>query len=215
MKYCYKIVNSLSNHSGVIDTKASINKNRTNRYNELVRYFQYIYEFSYEKKMPIGQITNDLSPYEFFIPVIMIHIDNDYFPFIERIKQIQEEINFDWSKREFSHFIEYIFEKVRLQLNEEMNLNLPSRFESSYFFESKDNCRKYVQEKNLSHVKIIKVEILNSEYLLKLDNSLLNYFPNDLNAVDLENQAKKYWLGETSENSFYEIIFQGRYKVLK
>lgn len=97
---------------------------------------------------------------------------------------------------------------------------LPDRFESNYFFQSLNDCKKYIQELKLisrnfpkSNFKIIEVEFIKTINCHIGDNRLLSNFENEYTSMNFYKQAIDYLQNKHTSDPLKEIVFQGDYKI--
>jgi len=120
--------------------------------------------------------------------------------------------------REFRYFNDYILEEIGMKLTSESNL-LTSRYEALYLFKSESDSMRYLEQlpKSITSVPIylLKIELINKEYLEQFDNNWLNQFDHSFTAKDYENQAKDFLSRKKSKTPLYEVLFKGEYKVVE
>lgn len=210
--YYYKVVENKMSIGEIIDTNSNINSYRYFRHKELIRFFDKVYEFSNEYNLPIIFILND-----HYRDKSERAINNliKRFKYIRKLRILKKEMrkyNFQIDTQGYL-FIDYILEKTRLLLEKNENLILPSRFNSSFFFEKVDDCKIYIKTFQNKLLNIIKVEFVEELSLKRFDNNLLSFSPSFI-ASDYENQCKTYLLEILLENPLIEVVFQGKYKII-
>lgn len=212
-KHYYKLVANAPTVGSIIFTQEMVDNTRVKRYSMLTNLFEQIYNCSKEYELPIGEIVFHIKAS--FCKRRKYKIEN------LELRQCINEIRKESSRqhfrvmREFRWFNDYILEKAKTEIFNELGLILPNRFESSYFFETIEDCFKYYFSlPRKFHVKIIEVEIIEQKILKKFDNKLISEFQDYYTSVDFYNQAKLFLLGEISETPLFEIVFEGKYKVI-
>lgn len=212
MKYYYKIVQGFNPVGEVIETNNCIDKNRVIRNNALKTCFQKAYNFSMEFNLPIVLVLNEF----------LLKSNQFQNSFIKRIKYLlksrdlvkeMKKGNFSMTN-EYYLFIDFVLEKERRKLEIEGKHILPSRFKSSFFFESEADCKEYLSQSQNLDLHIIKVEFIEEKLLKKFDNNMISEFPNEFTAIDYDFQCKQYLNGVLSDNPKIEVVFQGKYKVI-
>lgn len=206
-KFYYKIVENLPRIGKTIYTNRKFDRKRIKRQKKLDTFFELIYTYSINKNIPVAAILNEISPYQ--IPTAEDYeIDNIL------VIKLLEEVNknkFQWLNEE-RFFYDFVLTKAKKKIEKEKIEIFPDRFKSHYFFENLNDCYEYMRYKGNGN--IIKVKVLNEIVSKKLDNKLSNTFKDDDSAEDLLKQAEFYLLGGVSINPIYEIIFQGKYKII-
>lgn len=212
-RYYYKIVSFKTYEGQILSTQERVDFIRAKRYSRLINLFEQIYNCSKEYELPIGNVL-------FLINVGFLkrrknRINNlELEKCINNIRNESSKQHFKISK-EFRWFNDYILEKAKSELQNELGLILPNRFESGYFFESIEDCCKYyynLPKKALA--KIIQVEFTEQISLHKFDNKLITEFQDYYTSDDYYNQAKLFLIGGTSATPLFEIVFKGKYRVL-
>lgn len=102
---------------------------------------------------------------------------------------------------------EEIFEKIRLEINP----NLPSRKKSIWMC-YKNDLSKWWEILNTYKKKIFKIEIYSEKIFIADEHycELQNF-----SIEEFESNARKYWTGEITENPVMEILYEGKFKVVK
>lgn len=202
MKY-YKIVAIKYNQGTIVDTSNNIDYLRIKRFNELKKLFQLIFDFSEKFNISIYNI--------------LIQIFN-------KSQELQEEFELNKIKsevintgficqREFKYFNDFILDKIR---NEDKINRYPDRFKSHYFFKTIEDCFRYSTNLGIyKNIKIIEVEFLETISIFEGDNQLLTNFNDDFTSKDFYFQAKDFLIQKKTNNSLIEVVFVGKYKVLK
>lgn len=211
-KYYYKVVQKAPPIETIIDTKNCINRDRVERNNELLKFFEFVYRYSDEYEYPIWNILSDNLPN--FIKSLKYFVkDKLYFNKVKILRKERKESAFSWPSDNV-YFIDFILEKVRICVQDELKIELPSRFESSYFFETYEDCKKYFDGYSHLNLEIIKVEFIEDILIEKFDNNLISGFPIYFTAKDYLNHVKIFLYGAASEAPHFEIVFQGKYKIV-
>jgi hypothetical protein len=182
----------------IINTIANRDNKRIFRFNDLKSYFEQISEFSSKNNIPIFDIIKEINS-----------TDNNNI-YIQRLRELGVKKKFNWESIEGRYYFDFVLEKARKNISNKTGAVLPNRFESNFFFETVDDCFRYMDDK--SPGVVAKIEIIDCNLLFKADNKLLNYFPNSYTFDDLVNHSNKLWNGESTDEPLYEIIFQGKYR---
>jgi hypothetical protein len=211
-KHYYKLVDIARPVGEIITTQEKVDSTRVKRYSKLTDLFEQIYNCSKEYELPIGEIIFHIKAS--FLKRRKYKIEN--LKLKKCIKDIRKESSRQHFRvmKEFRWFNDYILEKAKKEIHHELGLVLPNRFESSYFFESIEDCYKYYF--NLPrkyHTKIIEVEFIEQKMLKKFDNKLVSEFQDHYTSDDFFNQAKLFLLEGASETPLFEFVFEGKYKV--
>jgi hypothetical protein len=212
IKYYYKIIETLPRIGEVINTNRKYDSDRIKRYNQLHKFFRILYNYSKENQISVGAILNVICPYSDLSADFEAEDFNKKKRVLKRLfnQSIKNKIN--WSNNELRFFNDFVLEKAKKEVSKTIKVKLPNRFKSNYFFETIEDCHRYIQLKG--HGEIIKVEFVKVGRIGKFDNNLINYFEDSYTAEDLLSQAKKFLSGETIESPHFEIVFQGKYKVI-
>lgn len=211
-KSYYKLVSIAPAVGKIINTREMVDSTRVKRYSKLTNLFEQIYNCSKEYELPIVVIV-------FHIKASIFKRRNYKIENLELkkcIKDIRKESSRQHFRvmKEFRWFNDYILEKAKTEIYNELGLVLPNRFESSYFFESIEDCYKYYFSlPSKHHTKIIEVEFIEQKMFKKFDNKLVSEFQDDYTSDDFFNQAKQFLLEQTSETPLFEVVFDGKYKV--
>ena len=211
-KHYYKLVAIAPAVGEIITTQKGVDSTRVKRYSKLTNLFEQIYNCSKEYELPIGEIVFHIKASIFKRRKYKI----ENLELKKCIKDIRKESSRRHFRvmREFRWFNDYILEKAKAEIHNELGLILPNRFESSYFFESIEDCfRYYFSLPSKVHTKIIEVEFIEQKVLKKFDNKLISEFQDYYTSDDFYNQAKLFLLEGTSETPLFEIVFEGKYKV--
>lgn len=212
MKYYYKITQKTYPIGEIIDTDNCIDKDRIKRNNELLTCFEKAYSFSEDFELPISVVLTEfalkITPLPNNILKRIKYIWKLYFLKIEMKKC-------DLQYSEISKYsLDFILEKSRIFIQNETKTILPSRFESSFFFESEEDCKRYhLKFSYEGEIYIIKVEIIEPKELVRFDNNILSDFSPYYTSVESLNKAKSYLIGNMSDNPLIEVVFQGKYKI--
>ena len=186
------------------------------RLSDLDNLFELIYNCSKYHKISIKQILLKLKTQK-TMSFTLNRLKRD-------LKKIKREIKKQKFilESEFRYFTYYILEKVRQDLIQTSeNIDLPNRFESSYFFGNLKDCIVYLNNlyglsfKNLPNLKIIEVEFEKIESLHKFDNNLLTDFKDDFHSKDFYSTLKNFLLCKESEKPLFEYVFQGSYRIIR
>lgn len=212
MKYYYKVVSESFPVGQIIDTNKCINENRVVRNNELQSFFEKVYLFSVKNNLPIIVIlSSNYMTFKLFWKNLF-----NLFSFIDEIRQLKKE----WKKKNFqssidtNYFIDFMLEKCRNEIQKEKNIVLPSRFKSSFYFETEADSKIYKEKfEYIPNLEIIKVEFLEERVLKKFDNSIISNIYFLSTAKDYESVCQLFLNGYISDNSINEIVFQGKYKI--
>tara|TARA_B100000378_G_scaffold272723_1_gene264648 strand:- start:179 stop:859 length:681 start_codon:yes stop_codon:yes gene_type:complete len=216
-KYYYKIVSECPKNGIIIDTNEKIDYSMVKRFSELNNLLKLIYECSEKYQKSIREVLIESKSRK------IIFKKNSFQKSVKAIKKEIKKTNFNLCV-DFNYFTHYILENVRLELMKNSNKKIPNRFESSYFFESISDCKRYLKnlDKTFSssffatnQLKVIKVKFIETKVLRKFDNILLTEFQDHYQSKDFNIIIKKYLKEGTSENPLFEYVFQGFYKVLK
>lgn len=208
----YKIVPYPPKIGTVIDTDKLFDKSRISRVKKLERLFNLFCELSQNRDLSIHSILALLYPNTLF-PEEEIEKDFDLQNSLNEINQEILKTSFQLTS-EFKHFNDFILEEVRRILKNN-DISLPDRFKSHYFFESIEDCLKYYAEIRYKvRPTIIQVEFLEGSNSYKFDNNLLTKFENNFRAKDFYNQAEYCLKKGVTENPLFEIVLQGKYKVI-
>lgn len=212
-KQYYKIVASAPIRGTIIDTDDTIDFRRIVRYTELTKLFDLIFNYSSIHNQPVVEILHLINAN--FAERLKYNFQNRKSKSeINNIRRESFKIKFNIN-REFRWFNDFVLEKAKREIEKEQDVILPDRFRSSYFLESLDDCHKYYE--NLGSIYkclIIKVEFIETRELKRLDNYFLVNFQNYFTSYDFYNQAKDFLNGKITEKPLFEIIFQGKYKVI-
>lgn len=106
---------------------------------------------------------------------------------------------------------EYYLEKVR---SEEFNY-LPARLKSVFFFQDINNSTEYNKIHLNGMGSTYSVEIMEEKSMFEGDMRIIDEFNNSISRDPLIEQVRKYWRGEKTENPVMEIVFQGKYNLIK
>lgn len=188
-----------------IDTDECINTFRVNRNKELLNLFELTYKYSKKKKKPV-------------VEVLCQNIYDPHFSGFLLNKIKKESIRSSFSREhDLSLFIDFILEKARILVNKEYSKSLPPRFESCFFWENIDDCKSYCNKFSTNGPFIIlKVSFIEKIQFERLDNILIStQFYDWFTSEDFLNQAKIFLLGGESNEPHFEIIFQGRFKIIE
>ena len=208
-KHYYKLVAIAPSVGEIITTQERVDYRRMKRYSKLTNLFEQIYNCSKEYELPIGEIVFHIKASIF--KRLKNKIEN--LELKKCIKEIRKESSKQHFRvmKEFRWFNDYILEKAKTEIHNEFGLILPNRFESSYFFESIEDCYKYYFSlPRKFHTKIIEVEFVEQKILKKFDNKLISEFQDYYTSDNFYNQAKLFLLGGTSETPLFEIVFEGK-----
>lgn len=208
----YKIISNPPNIGTLINTNESWDNHRFNRFLKLNKLFKLIFEVSCEGKLPLLNILSQLYPKQ-FISDITIDNMSKYEVVLKKIKKEILESNFNVAL-EFRYFTDFVLHEKRKELIEKLNLQIPDRFKSHYFFESIDDCFNY--HYNIISPKqctIVQVEIIDKISVCKMDNTYLTSFQNHYTAEDFYRHAEDFLMQKTSENPLFEVVFQGKYVI--
>jgi hypothetical protein len=213
MKYYYKIIQKLSPIGEIIDTDNSIDELRFKRNKELLTCFEKAYSFSEEFELPISVVLTEIA-------LKITPLPNNFLKRITYIWKLyfltneMKKCSLQYS--EISKYsLDFILEKTRICIQNETKTILPSRFKSSFFFESEDDCKRYYTKYNYEgEIFIAKVEFIESKEVVRFDNNIISYFSPYATSVECLNQAKSYLSGNMSDNPLIEFVFQGKYKII-
>lgn len=211
--YYYKVVSELFTIGQIIDTNNCINEYRVVRNNELKSFFEKVYQFSINHDLPIFTIlSSNYMTFKLFWGNLF-----SLFSFIDEIRQLKKEwkkINFQFSI-DANFFIDFMLEKCRNEIQKEKNIVLPSRFKSSFFFETESDSKNYKEKfQHVYNLEIIKVEFLEERILKKFDNNLISNIYFLSSGKDYEKLCQSFLNGYTTDNLINEIVFQGKYKII-
>lgn len=213
MKHYYKVISESFPVGQILDTNQCINENRVVRNKELQPFFEKVYLFSIKHDLPIILILT--SKYSIF--KLLWKNSFNLFSCIDEIRQLRKERkkkNFQYSL-DTNFFIDFMLEKCRQEIQKEKNIILPSRFESSFFFEKEDDSILYKEKFNyIPNLRIVKVELMDERILKKFDNSIISNIYPFSNAKDYDFTFQLFLSGYISDNSINEIVFQGKYKII-
>lgn len=202
-KSYYKVVSDNPRIGSIINTKDCINKYRVKRNKKLYDFFELVYNYSEIK---------DVSVLSILCSTPLPDFDNE--PEVKKIEKMKTKKSFSFEK-DGQFFIDYILEKAITDLWRESSIDFPSRFESSFFFETIEDCRRYRDRfSSFGPLKIVKVDFIEKIKLKKFDNVIISEFTQNANSLFYLNQAKLFLLGAKSEKPQFEIVFQGKYKVI-
>ncbi|MDO9152135.1 MAG: hypothetical protein Q7U47_00210 [Paludibacter sp.] len=214
MKFYYKVIQSHVPVGKIIDTNYCINEYRVLRNNELKSFFEKAENFSNEFELSISLVLNDTLLKLMKLHKTFIIKGIKYIVKMKKLAKEREKCNFILND-ESNFFIDYILEKKRKNLEIEENVILPSRFNSSFFFESADDCNKYYPKFNCNgEIQIVKVEFIETRKSFTFDNSIISDFSRCITSIDYLNHAKLYLSGYISDNPLLEVVFQGKYKII-
>ncbi len=108
-----------------------------------------------------------------------------------------------------------MLEKCRNEIQKEKNIVLPSRFNSSFFFETEAGSKNYREKfAHIPNIEIIKVEFLEERILKKFDNNLFSNIYLLSSGKDFELVCQLFLNAYINDNSINEIVFQGKYKII-
>ncbi|MGB5980878.1 MAG: hypothetical protein WBG46_01925 [Nonlabens sp.] len=212
-KTYYKIVSDIFSRGAEINTADRIDYNMVARISELNKLFNLIDKCSEYHNVSIREILQSLK---LFDPSVIT--GTQLFLDLKEIKEekIIQEFNII---NEFRYFTYFILEKVRLELlkNNEVE-ELPNRFESSYFFGSLADCKRYLIGLNLNYslnkLKVIEVKFEYEDVLFKFDNNHLSNFEDSFHSKDFKDSIARYLRAEQTQNPLFEYVFQGRYRIV-
>jgi len=212
-KKYYKLVVFTPLIGAVIDTNSFIDYERVKRFKKLTKLFELMYNCSTEFELPLFDILFQVKAN--FFKRLKFKIKN-----IQLKKRISEIRNECFKKcfrsNEFRMFNDYMLAKVRDELNAKFVSDLPNRFESCYFFESIDDSLKYYSNLPVKyHTKIIEVEFIQIRSINKFDNTFLSEFQDYYTSDDFYLQANQFLFKHKSDKPLFEIVFQGKYKVIR
>ena len=212
-KKYYKLVVFAPLVGVVIDTKTYIDYVKIKRYSKLTYLFELIYNCSKDFNMPIGNILFQVKANMF--KRMKFKIDDVQLK--KRISKIRNEsLKKCFRLNEFRMFNDYVLENVRNEINKLYAQELPNRFESCYFFESIDDSLKYYYKLPVKyHTKIIEVEFIETRSINKFDNTFLTEFQDYYTSDDFYLQANQFLFKHKSDKPLFEIVFQGKYKVIR
>ena len=215
--YYYKVVSNIPENGTIINTADRIDRNMLKRLSVLNNLFELIYECSEYHKISIKKILLKLKAQK-TISFTRNKLKND-------LKNINREIKKQKFilESEFRYFTYYILEKCRQDLiKTSEKIDLPNRFESSYFFGNLKDCVVYLigfyglsYKTQPNSLKIIEVEFERTESLHRFDNNLLTDFKDDFHSKDFYFTLRNFLLFKESEKPLFEYVFQGSYKVIR
>lgn len=210
--YYYKVLITPPKIDSVVDTNDNVDYYRINRMSKLNTLFNSLYNLSFNTEIPFQNILSQIYP------DFKKYSDFEITPyFSQNLQLIKTEVlvtNFNVQK-EFRYFNDFVLEKVRNELSE-IGLVLPDRFRSHYFFESLSDCFSYCLELNIDRkATVIEVEFENNVKVHKMDNRLIADFYDHYTAKDFHKQAKMFLMKQTSSEPLHEIIYQGKYKIIR
>jgi hypothetical protein len=209
--YHYKVLAIPPKIGSSIDTNENIDHSRINRMSKLHNLFNSLYNLSINTDLPLQNIFSLIYPS--FKPISNFEVNNYITLSVQLIKS--EVLSTNFNIQEFRYFNDFVLEKVRNELGQ-TGLILPDRFKSHYFFESLSDCFFYCLELNIDkNCTVIEVEFQNNLKGHKMDNRLVVDFYDHYTARDFYNQAKKFLTKNSSAEPLYEVVFQGKYKILK
>ncbi len=213
MKYYYKIIQEFIPVGTIVDTNECINQRRTKRNRELRSLFEKAYKFSADFELPIENVLTNIIPNFYYLSRNFIKRIKYYIKLLI-IKFKMKQLNFI-GFIESNYFIDFILEKSRILIQQETKTELPSRYMSSFFFESVNDCNTYYPKFNCEgKIRIVKVEFVETRKLFVFDNNIISDFTNCITSIDFLNRAKLYLNGHISDNPFMEVVFQGKYKIV-
>lgn len=209
--YHYKVIPIPPKIGSDIDTNDNIDNFRINRMTKLNSLFSALYNLSLYTNLSLQDILS------LVYPNFKAYSTFEISPYITQIiKLIKNEVlktNFN-VYNEFRYFNDFVLQKVRNELDE-VGIILPDRFKSHYFFESLSDTFFYCLELNIDRrFTVIEVEFQQNLKGHKMDNRLAVNFFDHYTAKDFHNQARMFLLKKSSENPLFEIVFQGKYKVI-
>lgn len=213
MKYYYKIIQDFIPVGTILDTDECINQRRVIRNRELHSLFEKAYNFSADFELPIESVITNITPNNYYLSRNIIKRIKYYFRLLSlRIKM--KRLNFI-GFTEGNYFIDFILEKSRTCIQKETYTELPSRYMSSFFFESVNDCNAYWPKFNcVGELRIVKVEFVETRKLFTFDNNSISDFTHCITSIDYLNHSKLYLNGHLSDNPFMEVVFQGKYKIV-
>lgn len=105
---------------------------------------------------------------------------------------------------------EYILEYVRQWDEFE---DIPSRRKSFFLFENYSDCKWYIDKHKVGG-KICKVEIIETTSLFRADMNLIDSLQNHYNYREVTKIVFDYWSETISNKPIFEILFQGKCKLI-
>lgn len=103
---------------------------------------------------------------------------------------------------------EYYLEKVRAAEFPQ----LPSRLQSTFFFESVPSCEYYKINHLNKFGQIYEVSLEETQKRFEGDMKLIDKVENSIPYQDLIESFRKYWRGEKTVDPVIETVFQGKFK---
>lgn len=105
------------------------------------------------------------------------------------------------------------YHNIPIILDNKPDITLPSRKESLFLFENIDDCKYYI-DTHKGFGTICEVELIDTVNLFRGDMNLLNETPNYLTFHETINWANRYCKKESSSKPVYEILFQGKCRLI-
>lgn len=136
---------------------------------------------------------------------------NTDYPFADPQKQLLVVFKHNWDENRFraQQLVEHLFEDVR----QREFRRKPSRFQSLFAFESVQDAKRFKHNYNRLHHYIYEVEIIERAKTHKGDMHWLDCAA--LSFDEIEERARAYWRGQSSEAPFWEWLIEGSVKVTR
>lgn len=147
----------------------------------------------------IYQVTNIAEHRGYKMPIYLMN---------EFLQSFDEENQFIWFDNG-TFLWEYFYEKVR----EEEFDHLPRRTNSTFFFETIENCNYFIKNQLGGIGLIHKVELVETTNLFQGDMSIMDAIQNSISRDELIEVIRNYWKGEKTDNPIMETVFQGKYQI--
>jgi len=209
----FKVVKGLQTDGSIVSTLKCQNHSRYKKYKELSKFFEFACRFSNNYNVSMDSIFGycDVNDED---PISLFSIDEKGQEKLNNLRIIAKKCTFSyWNDSRF--FIDFILEKARIESHRLIWKRHPSRFKSSFFFESIVDCVNYgITFNQYGPFQIIEVEFIKTKRYKMFDNSLIAEFPSYYTADEYLRQAKWFLNGENSDNPVNEIVFQGKYKII-
>ncbi|POY36781.1 hypothetical protein C3K47_10530 [Solitalea longa] len=146
----------------------------------------------------IFKLTQNPQHLGFYIPLDLLD---------EFLQSFDEENQFIWFDNG-TILWEYFYEKVR---QEEFN-HLPSRYASTFFFDTLENCNYFLTSHRDGIGQARNVELLETEKVFKGDMNIMDTINNSISRDQLMELIRQYWKGEKSGDPIIETVFQGKFQ---
>ena len=138
-------------------------------------------------------------------PIKTISEENLYRFYYAYINAINETgLFYDYGKE---HYIwEFIWEMVR----DIEYPNMPSRMDSVFFFENKENAINFKNQHRDNNYQVVEVHLLEGSQK-SFDMNYFSNVPSKITLSEAQEYARNYWAQKQTETPIEEVLFQGKY----